>query len=205
MGVSKDASPLLQCGSAQNLGDLRGQFLGAEGSLHLGFVTAIVETRHVGEAGDADETGHSLDRQIHRQIVAIRAGQPVSGAGRIDRLRIDGVQHLEPDTEPVHNPRREILQQHIGLRGHLEEQSIPALILQVERNRAFVGSEGSCSGFFGARRRSGSPCGGSINANSTISLSAPTSGQYAGVAAWFGDSNTVTRNGGNSSSFSGTI
>ena len=57
----------------------------------------------------------------------------------------------------------------------------------------------------GARRRSGSPCGGSINANSTISLSAPTSGQYAGVAAWFGDSNTVTRNGGNSSSFSGTI
>ena len=104
MGVSKDASPLLQCGSAQNLGDLRGQFLGAEGSLHLGFVTAIVETRHVGQAGDADETGHSLDRQIHRQIVAIRAGQPLSGAGRIDRPRIDGVQHLEPDIEPVHKP-----------------------------------------------------------------------------------------------------
>ena len=47
--------------------------------------------------------------------------------------------------------------------------------------------------------------GGSINANSTISISSPTSGQYAGVAVWFGDNSTVTWNGGNSSSFSGTI
>ena len=47
--------------------------------------------------------------------------------------------------------------------------------------------------------------GGSINANSTISITAPSSGQYAGVAVWFGDNNTVTWNGGNSSSFSGTI
>jgi hypothetical protein len=47
--------------------------------------------------------------------------------------------------------------------------------------------------------------GGSINANSTISISAPTSGPYAGVAVWFGDDNSVDWNGGNSSSFSGTI
>lgn len=47
--------------------------------------------------------------------------------------------------------------------------------------------------------------GGSINANSTMSISSPTSGQYAGVAVWFGDTNAVTWNGGNSSSFSGTI
>lgn len=47
--------------------------------------------------------------------------------------------------------------------------------------------------------------GGSINANSTISISSPTSGPYAGVAVWFGDNNSVTWNGGNSSSFSGAI
>jgi hypothetical protein len=45
----------------------------------------------------------------------------------------------------------------------------------------------------------------SINANSTISISAPTTGPYAGVAVWFGDNSSVTWNGGNSSSFSGTI
>src|SRR5262249_8420513 len=47
--------------------------------------------------------------------------------------------------------------------------------------------------------------GGSINANSTMSITAATSGPYAGIAVWFGDSSDVTWNGGNSSSFSGTI
>ena len=47
--------------------------------------------------------------------------------------------------------------------------------------------------------------GGSINANSTISITSPTSGPYVGVAVWFGDNSSVTWNGGNSSSFSGVI
>lgn len=47
--------------------------------------------------------------------------------------------------------------------------------------------------------------GGSINANSTISISAPTTGPYVGLAVWFGDSSAVTWNGANSSSFSGAI
>jgi hypothetical protein len=45
--------------------------------------------------------------------------------------------------------------------------------------------------------------GGSINANSTINITAGT--QYQGVGVWFGDSNTVTWNGANGSSFSGAI
>ena len=38
-----------------------------------------------------------------------------------------------------------------------------------------------------------------------MSIASPTTGPYAGVSVWFGDSNTVTWNGGNSSAFSDTI
>ena len=47
--------------------------------------------------------------------------------------------------------------------------------------------------------------GGSINANSTVSITAPSTGPYAGLAVWFGDSSSVTWNGGNSSLFKGAI
>jgi Flp pilus assembly protein TadG len=45
----------------------------------------------------------------------------------------------------------------------------------------------------------------SIDANSTMAISAPTTGPYAGLAVWFGDSSSVTWNGGNSASFKGAI
>jgi hypothetical protein len=47
--------------------------------------------------------------------------------------------------------------------------------------------------------------GGSLNANATINLSAPTTGPYAGIVLWFGDSSDVKYAGGNSSSFQGAI
>jgi hypothetical protein len=47
--------------------------------------------------------------------------------------------------------------------------------------------------------------GGSINANSTVGISAPTTGTYAGIVVWFGDSSAVTWNGGNTSTFQGAI
>jgi hypothetical protein len=47
--------------------------------------------------------------------------------------------------------------------------------------------------------------GGNINGNSTIGISAPTTGQYAGIAVWFGDNSGVTWDGTNSSAFSGAI
>jgi hypothetical protein len=47
--------------------------------------------------------------------------------------------------------------------------------------------------------------GGTINGNSTMSISAPTTGPYAGVALWFGDNSSVTYDGTNSSSYSGAI
>jgi Flp pilus assembly protein TadG len=47
--------------------------------------------------------------------------------------------------------------------------------------------------------------GGTLNGNSTIGISAPTTGQYAGIAVWWGDSSGVTWDGTNSSTFSGAI
>jgi hypothetical protein len=47
--------------------------------------------------------------------------------------------------------------------------------------------------------------GGKINGGSSITLAAPTTGPYAGIAMWYGDSNQVTWNGGNATSFSGAI
>jgi Flp pilus assembly protein TadG len=47
--------------------------------------------------------------------------------------------------------------------------------------------------------------GATMNANATIGISAPTTGPYAGIAAWFGGSTGVQWAGGNSSSFSGAI
>ncbi len=47
--------------------------------------------------------------------------------------------------------------------------------------------------------------GGSINANSTVNISAPTTGPYAGISVWFGDSSAVSWAGTNGSSFKGAI
>lgn len=47
--------------------------------------------------------------------------------------------------------------------------------------------------------------GGTINGSTTMAISAPTTGQYAGIAVWFGDNSGVTWDGTNSSSFSGAI
>jgi hypothetical protein len=47
--------------------------------------------------------------------------------------------------------------------------------------------------------------GGSINANTVMNITSPTTGPYAGIALWFGDSSNVTYNGSNSGTFSGAI
>jgi hypothetical protein len=47
--------------------------------------------------------------------------------------------------------------------------------------------------------------GGTVNGNSTMAISAPTTGPYAGVAVWYGDNSAVTYDGTNTSAFSGAI
>jgi len=47
--------------------------------------------------------------------------------------------------------------------------------------------------------------GGSINANTVMNITAPTTGPYAGIALWFGDGSAVTYNGSNGGTFKGAI
>jgi hypothetical protein len=80
-----------------------------------------------------------LDRQIHRQIVAIRPSQAVTRARGVDEARIYPVQYLPADAETVHDPGREILQQDVAALDHAEQQRAAALMLQVQSDRALVG------------------------------------------------------------------
>jgi hypothetical protein len=49
----------------------------------------------------------ALDRQIHRQIVAVGPCQALIRAGGVDQTRVEPVQHLPAEAEPVHNRGRE--------------------------------------------------------------------------------------------------
>jgi hypothetical protein len=49
------------------------------------------------------------------------------------------VQYLPADAEPVHDPGREILQQHVAALDHPEQQRAAALMLQVQCDGALVG------------------------------------------------------------------
>ena len=93
----------------------------------------------VRKAGRRDQPRDRLDRQIHRQIVAIRPRKAVTRARGVDETRVDPVQYLPADAEPVHDPGREILQQHVAALDHSEQQRAAALVLQVEGDRALVG------------------------------------------------------------------
>ena len=92
----------------------------------------------IGKAGRADQAGDRLDRQIHCQIVAIRPAEAITRAGGIHETRIDLAQLRPADAEPVHCPGREILEQHIGAPGHLEQHGPAAFVLQIQRDAAFV-------------------------------------------------------------------
>jgi hypothetical protein len=100
---------------------------------------AGLDRRPVLKAGRRDQPRHRLDRQIHRQIVAVRPCQAVTRARGIDEARVYPVQYLPADAETVHDPGREILQHHVAALDHAEQQCSAALMLQVQSDRALVG------------------------------------------------------------------
>src|SRR6516225_554593 len=77
---------------------------------------------------------------IVRSIARLSRSGPLrpAGAGGIDEARIDPAQLGPADPEPVHRPRREILEQHIDAPDHLQQQGAAALVLQIEGDRTFV-------------------------------------------------------------------
>src|SRR5712691_165957 len=55
--------------------------------------------------------------------------QAVTRARGVDKTWVDPVQYLPADTEPVHDPRREILQQDVAALDHPEQQRAASLVL----------------------------------------------------------------------------
>ena len=100
---------------------------------------AGLDRRSLGKAGRGDQPRHRLDRQIHGQIIAVGPGQAVTRPRGINKTRVDPVQHLPADAEPVHNPGCEILKQHVAAFDHAEQQRAAAFVLQVQGDRALVG------------------------------------------------------------------
>src|SRR5271169_3535660 len=88
---------------------------------------AGLDRRPVRKAGRRDQSRDRLDRQIHRQIVAVRPGQSVTRARGVDEAWVDRVQYLPADAETVHDPGREVLQQHVTALDHPEQQRTAAL------------------------------------------------------------------------------
>ena len=84
----------------------------------------------VGEPGDAHHPRIGLDGQIHRQIVPVRAAQSIPGARPIDQPRIDPRQALVAELEPVHHPRREVLDQDVGAAYHVAQQPFAVTVLR---------------------------------------------------------------------------
>jgi len=81
---------------------------------------------------------HRLDHEIHRRIVAIRAGLAVARARAIDQARVDRLQRGGTDAQPVGDPRREVLDHDVSARDHLEQKRPPGRVLQVQRHAPLV-------------------------------------------------------------------
>src|SRR5246500_1058834 len=100
---------------------------------------AGLDRRPIRKAGRRDQPRGRLDRQIHRQIVAVGPRQAVTRARRVDEARVYPVQYLPTDAKTVHDPGSEILQPYVAALDHAEQQRAAALMLQVQSDRALVG------------------------------------------------------------------
>ena len=113
-----DEAPLAGAFALEQRGDRRGIEMNAGKKIDDG--RPRLERRLIRQPGDADQPAHRLDRQIHRQIVAVGTAEPVARAGGVDQPRVDLTQHAPADAEPLHDARRKVLQQHVALLGHAE-------------------------------------------------------------------------------------
>jgi hypothetical protein len=130
---------------------------------------AGLDRRSVRKTGRRDQPRHRLDRQIHRQIVAVGPGQAVTRARGVDEARVYPVQYLPADAQTVHDPGCEILQQYVAALDHAEQQRAERacfrfrVIARLLEFSIAIGNVVLLPG--GARRRSGLPWGGSILIN----------------------------------------
>jgi hypothetical protein len=97
------------------------------------------EREVVGIPGDPGQAGHLLLGLRERAALAPRPVEPEAGHAHVDDAGIDR-QHLLPGEAPVlDDPRREVLDEHVGPLHELQEQRAPALGRDIEREVELVG------------------------------------------------------------------
>ena len=63
------------------------------------------------------KTGIALQQGAVGDGARFRPGSPETGGRDIDQSGVDRPQRLRAEAEPVHDPGREVLDQHVGFRG----------------------------------------------------------------------------------------
>ncbi len=90
--------------------------------------------RAVGRAGHAHGARHRLGDPLEALVVRVRPAAAEALHGGRDQPRVERVQRLPAEAEPVHRARAHVLDQHVGGLHQVEEHGAPALRLQIERD-----------------------------------------------------------------------
>jgi hypothetical protein len=92
-------------------------------------------------ARGAHDAAARLGDHVECQVFLIRAAFAEAFDLAVDDRRIKGANHILAQPEPLDRARREILHQNVGLGGEVFHQLQTARVLQINRDRLFVGVE----------------------------------------------------------------
>jgi hypothetical protein len=91
-----------------------------------------------GKACDRHEAAHALRDLVEAGAVGVGPRLAEAGEGYIDKARVDGAQGLIVEAKPALDVRAIVLDQHVGIGGHLFQDRDALRFLEIERDAAFV-------------------------------------------------------------------
>ena len=106
-------------------------------------------------AGDAHRAPAGLRDHVEGQVVLVRAALAEALDLGVDQARVERVQHLPAEAQAFDRARRHVLDEDVGVLGHLLDERDAALGLEVDRDRFLVGVVDHEVVAVGTRRRSG--------------------------------------------------
>ncbi len=91
-----------------------------------------------GEAVDVPDPAHRLRHGREARALRVRAGLPVTGDAREDEPRVDLAQPLVAEVPLLERPGPEVLHQHVRVLREPEQQRLPLLVTEVQRDALLV-------------------------------------------------------------------
>ena len=95
----------------------------------------------VGLAADAHHAAHGLGDHVEGQVVLERAALAEAFHLGVDDAGIDLGDDIVAEPQPLDGARREVLHEHVGLGGEIEDDLLAGRRLQVDGQRFLVGVE----------------------------------------------------------------